>query len=89
MCKKVISGFFTHFFPIQIGQCPQRCSPWNVGSCQVRVRKIFGKSSPENLWMSDVRCLSMPFGVNTPQQSEEDEGVYYTEVYQSDVVLQN
>ena len=39
--------------------------------------------------MSDVRCLSMPFGVNTPQQSEEDEGVYYTEVYQSDVVLQN
>ena len=29
----------------------------------------------------------MPFGVNTPQQSEEDEGVYYTEVYQSDVVL--
>ena len=36
-----------------------------------------------------VRCLSMPFGVNTPKQSEEDEGVYYTEVYQSDLVLQN
>ena len=28
-----------------------------------------------------VRCLSMPFEVNTPQQSEEDEGTYYTEVY--------
>ena len=33
-----------------------------------------------------VRCLSMLFGVNTPQQSEEDEGIYYTEVYQSDIV---
>ena len=33
-----------------------------------------------------VRCLSMLFGVNTPQQSEEDEGIYYTEVYQSVIV---
>ena len=32
-----------------------------------------------------VRCLSMSFGVNTPQQSEEDEGICYTEVYQSDI----
>ena len=36
-----------------------------------------------------VRCLSMLFGVNTPQQSEEDEGIYYTEVYQSVIVPQN
>ena len=33
-----------------------------------------------------VECLSMPFGVNTPQQSE-DEGIFYTEVYQSDIAL--
>ena len=33
-----------------------------------------------------VRCLSMPFGVNTPHQSEEDEGTCYTEVYRSDIV---
>ena len=32
-----------------------------------------------------VKCLSMPFGVNTPRQSEEDEGIFYTEVYQSDI----
>ena len=33
-----------------------------------------------------VRCLSMPFGVNAPQQSDKDERIYYTEVYQLDVV---
>ena len=33
-----------------------------------------------------VRCLSMPFGVNAPQQFEEDEGIYYNEVYQLDIV---
>ena len=36
-----------------------------------------------------ARCLSMPFGVNTPQQFEENEGVYYTEVYQSHIVPEN
>ena len=36
-----------------------------------------------------VRCLSMPFGVNTPQQLEEDEDIYYTEVYQSNIVPEN
>ena len=33
-----------------------------------------------------IRCLSTPFRVNTPQQSEEDVGIYYTKVYQSDIV---
>ena len=33
-----------------------------------------------------VRCLFMPFGANTPHQSEEDEGTCYTEVYRSDIV---
>ena len=33
-----------------------------------------------------VRCLSMPFGVNAPQQSDKDERIYYTEVYQLDLV---
>lgn len=32
-----------------------------------------------------IRCLSMPFGVNAPQQSDKDEHIYYTEVYQLDV----
>ena len=36
-----------------------------------------------------VRCLSMPFGVNAPYQSEEDEIIYYAEVYQSDIVPQS
>ena len=43
---------------------------------------------PQHLWetLYMVRCLSTPFRVNTPQQSEEDVGIYYTEVYQSDIV---
>ena len=36
-----------------------------------------------------IRCISMPFGVNTPQQCGEDEGSYYTEVYQLDIAPDN
>ena len=36
-----------------------------------------------------VKCLSMPSGVNIPQQFEQDEGIYYTEVSQSDIVPEN
>lgn len=66
----------------------QRCSTLNVGSGQVRGKKIFGKNPA--VWRKMcgaymVRCLSMPFGVNVPQQSDKDEHIYYTEVYQLDV----
>ena len=40
-------------------------------------RKLLQKRCGEYIF----RCLSMPFGVNTPQQSEEDEGTCSTEVY--------
>ena len=36
-----------------------------------------------------VKCLSMPFGVRIPQQYEDDDGVYYTEVFQTDIVPEN
>ena len=49
------------------------------------LEKVLQKSCEEYM----VRCLSMPFGVNTPQQSEEGEGICYTEVYQSDIAPQN
>ena len=37
----------------------------------------------------NVKCLSMPFGVRIPQQYEDDDGVYYTEVFQTDIVPEN
>ena len=48
--------------------------------------RFLGKDLQKRCGEYVVRYLSMPFEVNTPQQSEEDEGTYYTEVYQSDIV---
>ena len=36
-----------------------------------------------------VRCLSMLFGMNTHQEFDEDEGTYYTDVYQSNIAPEN
>ena len=47
--------------------------------------KVIQKKCGEYL----VKCLSMPFGVRIPQQYEDDEGVYYTEVFQTDIVPEN
>ena len=67
----------------------QSFSPWNIAIGQVWGRKILGKILLKRCREYMVRCLSMPFGVNTPQQLEQDEGIYYTEVYQSGIVPGN
>ena len=41
---------------------------------------FFLKNPAEKVWVYIVRCLSMAFGVNTPQQFEEDESTYDTEI---------
>ena len=51
----------------------------------LRGRKFFGKCPTEKVLGVYGQMFSMPFGVNIPQQFEEDEGIYYTDVYQSDI----
>ena len=48
--------------------------------------RFWGKILQKRCGEYIVKCLSMSFGVNTPQQPEEDEGTYYTAVYQSGIV---
>ena len=51
--------------------------------------KFLGKVMDKKCGEYLVRCLNKPFGISTPQTYESDEGIYYTEVYQTDVTPEN
>ena len=36
-----------------------------------------------------IRCLDKPFGISIPQHYEPDDGVYYSEVFQTDIIPEN
>ena len=60
--------------------------PWMCVVVKYEGKRLLGKILQKTCGAYMVRCLSMPFGVNAPQQSDKDERIYYTEVYQLDVV---
>ena len=60
--------------------------PWMWVVVKYEGERFLGKILQKMCGAYMVWCLSMPFGVNAPQQSDQEEGIYSTEVYQLDVV---
>ena len=60
-----------------------------MGSDQVWERKIFVKNPPEKVRRVYIQMFFHVFKRSAPQQFEKDEGIYYTDIYQLDIVPEN
>lgn len=60
-----------------------------MGSDQVWEGKIFVKNPPEKVWRVYIQMFFHVFRRSAPQQFEKDEGIYYTDIYQLDIVPEN